>query len=230
MSKLHLIGGEKGGVGKSVVARLLAQYMIDKKLPFSAFDSDRSHGALLRFYGDFSQEVNVNQFEDLDRVYESALEEPEKRVLLDLAAQTSFFLDQWIGDSGIAELAEETGLRPTYWHVMDSGRDSVDLLQKLLDKYGSDLNYVIVLNQVRGVFFPIFDKDPVKQKALDLGAKVFTLKRLHPPLMTKIDAASASFWGAANWADRELGFSLLERQRVKMWLKSSYESFDAIGV
>jgi cellulose biosynthesis protein BcsQ len=29
MTNIHLIGGEKGGVGKSVVARLLAQYFID---------------------------------------------------------------------------------------------------------------------------------------------------------------------------------------------------------
>src|SRR3977135_1271543 len=28
MTNIHLIGGEKGGVGKSLVARLLAQYMI----------------------------------------------------------------------------------------------------------------------------------------------------------------------------------------------------------
>ena len=30
MANIHLIGGEKGGVGKSVVARVLAQYMIDQ--------------------------------------------------------------------------------------------------------------------------------------------------------------------------------------------------------
>src|SRR4051794_37940412 len=36
MSKVHFVGGEKGGVGKSVVARLLCQYCIDKKLPFAA--------------------------------------------------------------------------------------------------------------------------------------------------------------------------------------------------
>lgn len=48
MATIHFIGGEKGGVGKSVVSRLLAQYLIDHKLPFLGFDSDRSHGALLR--------------------------------------------------------------------------------------------------------------------------------------------------------------------------------------
>lgn len=41
MNKIHLIGGEKGGVGKSVVARLLAQYFIDKEIPFVGFDTDR---------------------------------------------------------------------------------------------------------------------------------------------------------------------------------------------
>src|SRR5687767_1308445 len=29
MANIHLIGGEKGGVGKSLVSRLLAQYFID---------------------------------------------------------------------------------------------------------------------------------------------------------------------------------------------------------
>jgi len=31
-SQIHLIGGEKGGVGKSMVSRLLAQYFIDHQI------------------------------------------------------------------------------------------------------------------------------------------------------------------------------------------------------
>ena len=49
MANIHFIGGEKGGVGKSLVSRLVAQYLIDKELPVLGFDTDRSHGALLRF-------------------------------------------------------------------------------------------------------------------------------------------------------------------------------------
>jgi cellulose biosynthesis protein BcsQ len=36
MANIHLIGGEKGGVGKSLVSRILAQYLIDKQSPSSA--------------------------------------------------------------------------------------------------------------------------------------------------------------------------------------------------
>ena len=61
-SKIHLIGGEKGGVGKSVVARLLAQHFIDHNLPFTGFDTDRSHGALMRFYKDYASPVLVDRF------------------------------------------------------------------------------------------------------------------------------------------------------------------------
>lgn len=230
MPNVHLIGGEKGGVGKSVVARLLAQYMIDRQIPFRAFDSDRSHGALLRFYRDYSVVTDIGEFESLDQIIESILEENLHSVIVDLAAQTSQFLDQWIEESGVAELAQESGITITYWHVMDSGRDSADLLEKLLDRYGNSLRYVVVLNQVRSVFFKIFDTHPARQKALDLGASLIPLRRLHPPLMTKIDGNDASFWGAMHWSEGETKFSLLERQRVKIWLKHAYESFDSLGI
>jgi cellulose biosynthesis protein BcsQ len=70
MSKLHFIGGEKGGVGKSLVARVLAQYLIDHETPFLGFDTDQSHGALLRFYRDYAAPVAIDRYESLDRIVE----------------------------------------------------------------------------------------------------------------------------------------------------------------
>ena len=72
MSNIHLIGGEKGGVGKSLVARLLAQYMIDHSIPFLGFDSDHSHGALLRFYAGYASPVLIDQYDSLDVIVEAA--------------------------------------------------------------------------------------------------------------------------------------------------------------
>ena len=73
MNKIHLIGGEKGGVGKSVVARVAAQYMIDKNIPFVGFDTDRSHGSLMRFYSDYASPVVVDNYESLDAIVETAV-------------------------------------------------------------------------------------------------------------------------------------------------------------
>ena len=231
MNKIHLIGGEKGGVGKSVVARLLAQYFIDKEIPFVGFDTDRSHGSLLRFYTDYASPVVVDQYASLDAVVETAVEQPDKRVLVDLAAQTHEALARWMDDSGVLEAAAELGGAIYYWHVMDAGKDSVDLLKKLVDRFGDRLNYVLVLNQVRGNNFEVFDQSGERQRAESLNARILTLKRLHEPVMNKIDAASSSFWSARTRTGKEAGgLGLLERQRVKVWLRQAYEQIDLVGV
>ena len=231
MSTLHFIGGEKGGVGKSVVARLLAQYMIDHELPFIGFDTDRSHGSLLRFYSDYTSPTLITDYQSLDAIIEAASENPEQRILVDLAAQTHHPLAQWLEESGVIELAEELGITITYWNVMDSGKDCVDLLDKLLDQFGTQLNYILVQNQLRDDNFNILDYSGVKDRAVDMHAKVMTLKRLHAPVMTKIDSHSYSFWAAKNKDAQSLNaLGLLERQRVKIWLNHAYRELDALGV
>jgi cellulose biosynthesis protein BcsQ len=110
MARLHFIGGEKGGVGKSVVARILAQYFIDRQIPFLGFDTDRSHGSLLRFYADFAAPVVIDRYEELDRIVEAAAERPGRRIIVDLAAQTHQFLAQWIEDSGLLDIRDELAL------------------------------------------------------------------------------------------------------------------------
>jgi hypothetical protein len=229
MSKIHLIGGEKGGVGKSLVARLAAQYMIDKNLPFVGFDTDRSHGSLLRFYADFASPVVADKFESLDAIVEAAVDQPDKRVLVDLAAQTHDALVKWMDESGVLEASEELGISLWYWHVLDSGKDSVDLLKKLLDRFGARLSYVLVLNQLRGDNFEIFNKSGERERAESLNARIITIKRLHEPVMNKIDAASTSFWAAKNRTGSEVGaLGLLERQRVKLWLRHAFDQLDLV--
>ncbi len=231
MNKIHLIGGEKGGVGKSVVARVVAQYLIDKNIPFLGFDTDRSHGSLLRFYADYAAPVVVDNYESLDSIVEAAVEHPDKRVLMDLAAQTHEPLVKWMDESGVLETASELEVSFWYWHVMDSGKDSVDLLKKLLDRFGARLNYVVVLNQLRGEDFGIFQQSGERERVQGPNGCVITLKRLHEGAMTKIDAGSTSFWAAKNRSATNVkGLGLLERQRVKLWLRSAYEQIDTVGI
>jgi len=221
LSRIHLIGGEKGGVGKSMVSRLLAQYFIDQQLPFVGFDTDRSHGALLRFYAGFASPVLIDRYEALDHIVETAIEKPGQRVLVDLAAQTHEPLVKWMEESGVLDMAGESGFKLTYWHVMDSGRDSVNLLTRLLDRFGSRLNYVLVQNQLRGDDFSQLEKSGQLERALGLGAKVIAIKHLHDNVVQKIDAHNASFWAAKNGGDVS-SLGLMERQRLKTWLQNAY--------
>lgn len=229
-SKIHLIGGEKGGVGKSMVSRLLAQYFIDRQLPFVGFDTDRSHGALLRFYADYASPALIDRYEALDQIIEAAVAEPGRRVLVDLAAQTDEPLVKWMDESGVLEMAAEAGFTLTYWHVMDAGRDSVDLLKRLLDRFGDRLNYVLVRNQLRGDDFSLLEQSGQQARAVALGAQVVNLKHLQDAVVHKIDARDSSFWAAASGtATQGPVLGMMERQRLKMWQQHAYAGLEKAG-
>jgi hypothetical protein len=230
-STIHFIGGEKGGVGKSLVSRLMAQRFIDRGMPFQGFDTDRSHGALMRFYAPYTSPVLVDRFEALDTILESAVATPGQHILVDLAAQTHEPLVRWMDESGVLALAEETGVSVKYWHVMDAGRDSVDLLKRLLDRFGPRLNYVLVLNQLRGDDFSQLESSGQLARAQGLGAQLVKLKHLHDAVLRKIDLSDSSFWAALNATGNEgAKLGLLERQRLKIWLGHVQAEFEAAGL
>jgi len=231
MSRIHFVGGEKGGVGKSVLARLLAQYYIDRELPFSAFDGDLSHGALVRYYGKFASPVDISRFESADQIAETAAESGHD-VIVDLAAQAARALDRWMSETGLAELGAELGITITLWHVMDDGTDSVRLLGEVLGTYGEGPDYVLVRNLGRGSDFSLFEGSEEKARALSVGAQVMDLPSLHAPTMRKIDRTGASLWAAANNKNPEAGpaLGLLERQRVRVWLNKAYAELDRVLV
>ena len=229
-SKIHLIGGEKGGVGKSMLSRVLAQYFIDNELPFIGFDTDRSHGALMRFYADHASAALVDRYEALDQIVETALEQPGRRVLVDLAAQTHEPLVKWMDESGVLDMADLSGIALHYWHVMDSGRDSVDLLARLLDRFGQRVHYVVVKNQLRGDDFGQLERSGQLERAIGLGASVITIRHLHDPVVHKIDARNASFWAARHGGAIDgPGLGLMERQRLKLWLNHAFAEIARIG-
>lgn len=229
MSRIHFIGGEKGGVGKSVIARLLAQYFIDQKIPFKVYDADLSHGAMMRYYTDFSEPVDITAFDNADSIAEQAVESGITAIV-DLAAQTARPMKDWIYETGLLDLAGEIELQLSFWHVMDDGSDSLQLLNNLFSDYGNKVEYIVARNFGRGSNFSHLDEPGFLKQLVELDVNMIDVPALHAPTMRKIDHISASFWAAANNKDSSVGptLGLLERQRVKTWLHRAYRQFDKI--
>ena len=232
MASLNFIGGEKGGVGKSVLSRLLAQYFIDQGRPFTGFDTDRSHTSFTRFYADYAAPVVVDSYEGLDLVvgaFEETLPDGQQSsVIVDLAAQTAAPLSRWVKDSDLIAVLSEMGVTVNFWHLADAGKDSVDLLQRLIDTYGAGPNYLVVKNLGRGSDFSQLDQSDALKNALALGARVVTLGQLHEASMRKIDRRNASYWAAVHTTTVPDSLGMLERQRVKTWLKGAYSALDTL--
>jgi hypothetical protein len=228
VSQIHFIGGEKGGVGKSVMARLLAQYWIDRSVPFAGVDGDLSHGALVRHYGDFSQFVDLTANDSADQILDRALG-AERRVLVDLPAQSAKSLDAWLSGANVLSLARELGAPITFWHVSDGGYASVLQLEKSLDRYGDQVAHVLVRNHARSKDFSQLDASQAMSKLHAVGGKVLDLPELDASAMYKLDGRGSSYWAGAHATEGELALKPLERERVKLWLLRSYAELDKLG-
>jgi len=228
MSTIHFIGGEKGGVGKSVVARLCAQYCIDKTIPFCAVDADGSHGALLRFYADYARPVDLTDPESADQILTLATEQ-DRRVVVDLPAQSARLLGAWLDEGGILDLAAESGVKIVFWHVIDDGKDALVTLGRLLARYEDRARYCVVKNSGRGQGFSLFEQSEAHREAARLGAAVLELDELSASAMQKIDRWDASFWAAVHGTAAPDSFSRVERQRVKVWLSGAFDQIAKLG-
>src|ERR1044071_2975284 len=88
--QLNLVLNGKGGVGKSVFAVNLVQFLKDKALPFIACDSDNENSTLKRFHSDAAF-IDLSQPRLLDEMFRSLNRTP--LVVVDCrAASTDIFL------------------------------------------------------------------------------------------------------------------------------------------
>ena len=227
MAKVHFIGGEKGGVGKSMTARLLAQFYIDHDKPFLGFDCDASHGTFSRFYSEFASPIIIGEEDSLDGMLAALEEQPDHDLIIDLAAQAAQPLGKWIEETDVFGLLDELGYQVCLWHVMDDGADSVALLDKLLNRYQQpSVDFIVVKNLGRGSDFGRFEKSASYELAQQRDALIIELPKLQTKLTQKIDFNNSSFWAVAN--NRSL-MNIAERQRMKVWLRNAYQQLAQLG-
>ncbi|HDZ49482.1 hypothetical protein LCGC14_0265310 [marine sediment metagenome] len=223
MGKVHFIGGEKGGVGKSMTARVLAQYYIDHDKAFIGFDCDASHGTFSRFYQAYASPVVIGDDESLDDMLTAIEVDPGRDLIIDLAAQSALRINHWIEETDVFGLLSEMGMQVMWWHVMDDGADSVTLLSQVLERYQAQpVEVVVVQNYGRGESFSRFQQSDAFQQSKVQGATLIELPKLHAKLTQKIDFNNASFWAVAN--DRTI-MNIAERQRMRVWLRNAYQQF-----
>lgn len=227
MSKIHFIGGEKGGVGKSVFSRVLSQYFLDNGRKYIGLDADQSHPTLSRYYGEFTDSINLDEFESIDHIMEAAIEN-DCDVLVDLPAQSQRFLDVWIDENDVLDMCKELNITLVYWYIVDDGRDSADLLAKFIEKYHGALHLAVVKNHVRGDDFSQVEAIPALSDVLSTVDQI-DLPALHNGTMHKIDKLNFSFWAAANINDKGSDhLSIMERQRAKVWMKKTYAMIEGV--
>src|SRR5262244_1524432 len=81
-----LIGGDKGGVGKTTVARTLLDYFVRQQLRVRAFDTEVPRGTLKRFHPDVTDVVDINLVPDQMRIFDTVNSTDATVSLIDVRA------------------------------------------------------------------------------------------------------------------------------------------------
>ena len=216
-------------MGKSVVARILAQYFIDQGFPFVAIDADTSHPTLRRYYADYTRTADLGVFESADQIMDRALG-AERRVLVDLPAQSSRAIERWMREGDVLTFARESGIAIHLWHVTDGGYDSVDLLERVLDELGDQIHHVVVRNFGRASDFTQLDESAGRRQLDEIGGAVVDLPALDGATMYRVDRTGASFWAAVHSTAPPLALAAMDRQRVRRWLRQCYGALEGVGL
>ena len=233
LRQLICISGEKGGVGKSLTARTLCQYLIDRSLPYLAAECDRSNPDLLRTYGRLNTDgrKHVAVLSE-GEAYEDAANtlfnlSVENRLIANMPAQVFNALKHWLTANSIFELAAELGVGIYHVHVSDCGYDSLSLFVKYVKAFGGNLNYVFCKNLGLSDDWAAFHDDEEIQGLIEhYQIPVISLPKF---VGTKdrnlIDKLSLTFGEARDYEQ----FGAISKQRVKTFLRKAYAEFDQLS-
>jgi len=228
MATIHLIDGEKGGVGKSFVARTMIQYGLDRNLTFTAVETDRSNPDVAGVYQDICKfavfSENEKQADKADRIFEMATEQP---VIVSLPSQVHRSVKGWIERNKLFELTDEYGVSFCKWFVTNGEYDSVKLFSSSLEAYGQDITHILVRNTGLCDEWSQVDEDESLQKLIKkYKVKVIDFPKLAHKERYIINKEQMRLDDARDC--KELG--ILGKQRVVNFLKAAYAAFDSTGV
>jgi hypothetical protein len=226
--RLILTHGEKGGVGKTTVARLIANFLSARETSFRAFDAEGPTGQLLRFHPDETAAVDVANAATISPVLDYVMEGSGRRLaLVDLGARSGEDMRNWLYRGGALEEAEAARLGITVIYVMGGAVDSVGHLKECFAALGKDVNYVVVKNFGVASKFDVYDNSHIRQDLLAAGAREIAIPALDGAVYQSVDRASLPFSTFAEGQGGSFGFT--ERRYCRTWLRESFAALEEVA-
>ena len=232
MATLHFFGGEKGGVGKSLVTRTAIQYHLDREIPFSAFDADQGNPDVKQIYQNIGcQDAIFSENKKyVDKAIAVYLAAQQKTTLVNLPAHITSPLKTWFEKNRVFDFSESERVEITHWFVCNGGYASLKIFGEYLDYFGGKINHVLVKNLGlcdEDEWGTLEDNESLMDKIDRLGVKIVNFPEFFgKPCCNIIEEKRLPFGVAKEFGE----FNLFDRQRVKTFLAEAYQAFDEAGV
>jgi len=218
--RLVLVTGDKGGTGKSVMARLLLDIYRHRNIDCIAYECDQSNPQLFRHYKNISPGVKtlkLNQRGGADALQDDLERFSPKVSLVDLPAGAAEYFESVASDIHLFKNAETMGYRITMVSVLGRVKDSVVQLKRLVDFCCDRVDYVVAKNLYWGEDkkFIRYNDSKVRQVLLnELGGVELLLPDLYDNLFDFIDSQDLTFREALEHD----GLTVSNRSRIFDWV------------
>jgi hypothetical protein len=191
--KVHTVLAPKGGCGKTYVASLIAQALLERGEPVVCFDTDRENASLrdipalkaepVSLFLPNSDEIDVNA---MDAMTERVLKD-DAHFVLDNGATSFAPLSRYFVQDGISDAVAESGKKMVVHVIVAGGQELVQTgrgFDSVASQFPASAEMVLWLNEhhgpVDGADGASFEQTPLYQRHKGRILAIVRLARQHP--------------------------------------------------
>jgi hypothetical protein len=219
---VFLIGADKGGVGKTTIARTLLDYFGARHVPTRAFDTESPRGTLKRFHPDVTEVVDVTSAFDQIKMFDTLSSSDAKVTLIDVRAGQLSSTLQALSDIGFLELGKTAQVTLAMFQILGPSIASLDEIAETA-RFVSDASYFLIKNHVNETSF--FEWDPGTYKSY--FKKIKDAQEINIPKLNEMACEQVELAGVpyVSFVD-DKNYSFVLRGYVRHWLGQVWREFD----
>lgn len=225
--RIHLVSGDKGGTGKSMVSAMLVDYCQSKQQTIQAIDGDITNPTLSGAYRD-ALEMVVSDDRDmrsqLNTIFLSAQKEG-KTVIVDLPARSESSLSAWFSEYNVLSLSETHQIEFIKWWVSDGDPATLDLFVKSVQHFPT-IRHILVKNMglTKPVHWTVLESWPeIGRWHGDGTIEVIEFPWMDKLLISQVRHSQQTFGELAN---AEKVDNILVKGRIQGFLKQGFAALE----
>jgi len=226
-----LVGADKGGVGKTTVARTLLDYFGANKIPVRAFDTENPRGTLSRFHPDLTEVVDATAVPDQMKIFDTLSSASAGVTVIDVRAGLLSSTLQALSNFGFIDMVKEDQITFAVFHILGPSIASLDEIAETA-KFVGDANYFLVKNFINNSSF--FDWDPTTYNTYFKrikGAKEIIIPHLSEMACEQVELSSVpfvTFISDKSAKGETANYSFVLRGYVRHWLGQVWSEYDRV--
>jgi hypothetical protein len=218
MPLVVIVGADKGGVGKTTIARTLLDYFKAQGVTFRAFDTEAPQGVLKRFFPDNTEVVDLTKSDGQMRVFDTL--KTAQVTIIDVRAGLLSPTLRTLAEIGFLNGVREGRLNITVLHVLGSTQASFDEIKAMASLVEGSKHF-LVTNHINDTTYLGLSEEMKKA-----GDGIIDIPKLNELAAEYVDTAGVSF---ENFIADETNSAVM-RGYVKNWLGRVFQQFDAANL